>query len=406
MDSINWLSEHAIPFDLSGPEATAETLQDPLRNIVGNARAVALGESSHGTLEFSLVKRQLISILVNTLNFDVVTFERGLPEMRIFDDAMEDRDLLDDLIRKRMYRDFYPWGTEEVRDMLLWMSDKVSVHNRRLRLGGWDMQSSETAIQIVEDFAFANNLERALSEVRQIQNALRSTTVTASVLEAAMGAARECQEALSRSFDPGSSEEYAWVLRIAVVITQAIENRLLNLNLRQDHVTPAFMKAYLHRERSMAENAEWILGAHPGSRIILWGHDGHLSKEPDAMGGFLHEALGNDYVSVGFKFYEGSYSAGSIREDGSLDLEPRPCTAAAPPEGSLEWYLGQLRSEAFLLDLGAGDLPDWLGQPLPARSVGAVVPPDEFANTFPPAASVFDGIVFVRRSSSSRPLEH
>ena len=65
-ESVSWLREHGIPFDT--PEA-GHGFQDlePLREIIGDAQIVALGEGTHGTHEFFRMKHRLIEFLVREI---------------------------------------------------------------------------------------------------------------------------------------------------------------------------------------------------------------------------------------------------------------------------------------------------------------------------------------------------
>ena len=44
-------------------------------------------------------------------------------------------------------------------------------------------------------------------------------------------------------------------------------------------------------------------------RSVLWAHNGHVSRRPGAMGGFLSRRHGADMVVVGFAFHSGRYTA-------------------------------------------------------------------------------------------------
>jgi hypothetical protein len=56
----NWLRENAIPFDTTEPGSDFADLM-PLKEIIGDARIVALGEATHGTHEFFQMKRLILS---------------------------------------------------------------------------------------------------------------------------------------------------------------------------------------------------------------------------------------------------------------------------------------------------------------------------------------------------------
>ena len=90
----------------------------------------------------------------------------------------------------------------------------------------------------------------------------------------------------------------------------------------------------LHRDRSMAENAEWILRQNPGARMVIWAHNWHVSRVPEAMGTQLAAKFGKDYLVVGQIFHEGAYSARAASG------QPLSTCAAVPSfPGTIEYML-------------------------------------------------------------------
>src|SRR5262245_16373273 len=75
----DWIGEHAVP--LKGVEAGIgyEDLA-PLRELIGNARVVGLGEATHGTREFFQLKHRLFEFLVSELGFTLFLIEAGFGE--------------------------------------------------------------------------------------------------------------------------------------------------------------------------------------------------------------------------------------------------------------------------------------------------------------------------------------
>lgn len=81
----------------------------------------------------------------------------------------------------------------------------------------------------------------------------------------------------------------------------------------------------LSREVSMARNIKWILDRAPqGAKIILWAHNGHVGRDPDALGARLTEMYGKQMVVLAFTTSAGQYNA-----EGKTGIETFPLTA--PP---------------------------------------------------------------------------
>ena len=73
------LREEVIPFDGSHLVLPHDDLE-PLREIVGHARVVALGENTHGTRDFFEMKARILRFLVEEMGFDAFAIEATWPE--------------------------------------------------------------------------------------------------------------------------------------------------------------------------------------------------------------------------------------------------------------------------------------------------------------------------------------
>jgi erythromycin esterase-like protein len=114
---------------------------------------------------------------------------------------------------------------------------------------------------------------------------------------------------------------------------------------------------YSLRDQQMADNLFWLMARHPGERLIVLAHNGHIRRdavpllcdEPAhqhgtetalAMGQVVARALGSDFVSIGI-----SAAAG---QSGLTRGEPKPVPVAT--ERSLEFPALGLTTEWLFLD--------------------------------------------------------
>src|SRR5215831_14961123 len=51
-----------------------------------------------------------------------------------------------------------------------------------------------------------------------------------------------------------------------------------------------------YRDQAMATNIDRILQQNPGARLVLWAHSYHVSRTAGAMGSYLADGHGADYV--------------------------------------------------------------------------------------------------------------
>lgn len=78
---VQLLKDHVIPFSCPLPAEQEGEMLDQI--IPGSAEVVLLGESTHGTLEFYQLRRQLTRHLVQNRNFRVILIEAEWPDIYI-----------------------------------------------------------------------------------------------------------------------------------------------------------------------------------------------------------------------------------------------------------------------------------------------------------------------------------
>src|SRR5262245_33063476 len=160
-------------------------------------------------------------------------------------------------------------------------------------------------------------------------------------------------------------------------------------------------EGYAVRDSSMADNVDWIL-AHepPGTKIVLWAHNGHVSRRESWMGWHLANRHGADMVTLGFATYSGQYRAiakGGLRADNVL---------AVPESDGLERRCHATGMPRFILDLRRSGsdaaAKEFLGTPRQMRSIGAMAMPPEQQFYDADIDRLYDAIVYVDSTTASR----
>ena len=81
---IAWLDEHVVPLITCEAGHGFDDLE-PLGAVIGDARIVGLGESTHGTREQFQMKHRLVEYLVEELGFTWFAVEASTPEAHRLD---------------------------------------------------------------------------------------------------------------------------------------------------------------------------------------------------------------------------------------------------------------------------------------------------------------------------------
>lgn len=128
MDPLaDYLDRHANRLTTLDPDADDDSDLEPLLDIVGDARVVALGESMHRIHEFYLVRHRIFRFLERRAGFTALVLESGFPEGLLLDrwvgegGARSIRDLLGRGVT-------YHFGKcQEMLDQAAWMRGRALV---------------------------------------------------------------------------------------------------------------------------------------------------------------------------------------------------------------------------------------------------------------------------------------
>ena len=431
---VAWAREYAIPIATIEPGRGFEDLQ-PLKDIVGSARVVGLGESVHAAHEFYRVRHRLLEFFVEELGFTAFAMETGFTEaVKINDYVLGRREE-----PESWKGNWFTWGfgyEEELIELVHWMRryNEDPAHGRKLHFYGLDVptlysspltaiegvwtyleevdpdyaaSSRHTLLPLVEPFLGQGGGVRRVSfdKYKQLPEEAHAA-YTAAIAELIARFETWRVYYIHRS----SEEAYAWAYRQAVFSRQldrgfrdliVFEDLITGLpsdadppsvgGLRVERVSP--------RDAGMAENLMWALQREgPDGRIVVWAHNTHLQKSPmlwrrgsmTTLGEYAESMLGADYLSIGFTYSQGTPS-------GWVSYQTE--ISKPSPPGSLDEGLGMVGLPLFLLDLRdaprEGPVHEWLNQEREQR--GSALPPHQVN-----PAKAWDVLFHIDRISPAR----
>lgn len=379
------LRRYVYPLRTCEPDGGDTQDLDILRQLVGECRAVGLGENTHGTSEVFKMKDRIIRYLAENCGFDIFALEANMPECYQLNNYTVGG--IDNPIRLLIGIYMWPWRTHEMLNMIEWMK-AFNASEPRITFTGVDMQNYNGPILRLQPIFEKNPSDKNL--VEKIKDKLhriypRPFQIDGELAEDIDSDLEELKTRIEAKNRPPMQR--AWALQNIELLHQFLSQK----------------KDPDWRDRGMADNLLWILRNNPGSKAVVWAHNGHINclKQVDilhrSMGGFLKKSIGDDYRTFGFVGYEGSYTAW---KNGLQSFE----LPKAHP-GTLEYVLGQLDEPLFILDLKKMHEEDssclqWLGN-LEFREVGAT--PEIFYNT--QISDMFDYLIFIRNTSASHMIQ-
>lgn len=375
------------------------TFLDPL---VGEARIVALGESSHGTAEDFRMKHRIIRYLVERKGFTVVAFEGSWAATDLLDAYVKGGPGTAAAGLDRL--GFWTWRTEEVRDLVEWMrSTNAGKPSKPLSFTGFDMQDMENPVRcLTEGLAKLPEADRTAvlslypaeadrgGEKLRALDAARLAELLADANEA-VSRLEARREAIAAATSAKDYERLRQCARIIVQLVEDLDEGLSNA----------------HRDRSMAANVRWLADtAYPGEKIVLWAHNAHVGTRPGWMGGHLRETFGTDMVVLGFASHHGEVRAVALK-DGTMQMAAGPVTHTLGPvvPNSLDDILDAVGLPFFVADLrqapAGGALAQWLARPQLETSIGAGYDPAGINASPSLVGASYDAIVFIAESSAA-----
>lgn len=405
---IAWLRQAAIAFQTVDPAASHDEL-GALRDVIGDARVVVLGEANHGAREFFLLKHRLVRFLVEEMGFNTFAMEATWPESNLVDDYLATGRGEPEVLLSRLY--FWIWNTREVLDLIEWMRQyNRSAGGRRIRFGGFDIQYPRMAMdQVVE---FAGRVDTAAAAwvvgryacfrpyVNELDGSFRrlwdyTLRLTGRAKLECRARAQEVYDTLlarrTRFVAATSPLEFERALQSSRIVVQ---NQHMRFNSVADQDT---------RDMYMAENALWLIRqSGPQARVVIWTHNFHAADQHSpwrSMGSYLREALGQELVLVGFSLYEGSFNA-----DNPLTGERGPQRLPPARAGSYEHVFHRAGLPRLMLDLrrleGAPEeMARWLRGPQRFRSIGTLFRPDRSYVYESPLSSEYDVVIHFEHST-------
>ncbi len=403
---VEWVSEHIIAFeslDSSLPGADLESL----REAIGSARVVGVGESRHDTREQLLLKGLLVRHLIEDLGFRALILEESFPHAESLDRYVTSGE--GDL-RGLMNRlaGWYLWDTEEMLELVQWVRqfNEGCKPGQKVRIFGMDITAPAVGVQGVIDFLHIAGTDIQL-DAAKLGLDLQRGDFWPSTWERYAALSNERRGELGESYDEliealrlgrarlvasSSEKEYERALLLAEI--GRMGNALFSSADRQE--------GGAIRERGMAQTVLWILDREiVGEKAIIWAHNLHVAKSPfrmpglaegtlEPMGVQLSEELGEAYIAVGGTFGKGSYRP---------DLPPGERVFEVVPEDVMDGALDGVRVPIFLIDLRGveenSEAARWLQEDRGWRAQ------DSRAVLVPSAA--FDLVYFVGNISRSQP---
>lgn len=375
---------------------------------------ILLGESSHGTSEYYLMRAKITKQLIKQGSISFVAVEGDWAPI-----AHLNRYVLaktDSSAREIMQNfDRWPtwlWANEEFLLFVEWLreyNDSVTPE-QRVGLYGIDVYGQWQAMDELKSYIsqnFADELPSLVSHLSCFGSFDRDEQLYAAAV-ARRGAS--CQSSVESvvqllvELDDGSLEHFS-----ALQNARAIKGseRFFRLSVRRG---PA---AWNSRAEDFFNNVMHIKNFYgEGSRAVVWAHNTHVGDSRATsmaqqrqinIGSLARQFLGADNVRIlGFSTAQGTVVAGRDW-GGSYQVMDIP----SPQPGSLESYFADQELAAFFVNLSAEFAPEsLLASSIPHRAIGVLYRPENERGNYVATVTTqrYDGMVFLKSTEALEPI--
>ncbi len=423
------LAVSAAAVDAPGGVPPTEVLDD----LVGDARIVLIGESSHGTHEFYAARAEITKWLIEHKGFTAVAAEADWPDayrVNRFVHGLPGDDSAEEALSGFQRFPAWMWRNDVVRDFVTWLRRHNENADRKAGFYGLDLYSLHRSMD--EVIGYLDRVDppaaaRARSRYACFDHASPDDG-QAYGYAAAFGAGPSCEhEAVAQLVDV-HRHAIQYLSRDGVVAEDELfcaQQNAQTVRNAEEYYRSMFrgrVTSWNLRDKHMAQTLDALLAhldRHPGARagkparIVVWAHNSHVGDARATevggdgqltLGQLAREKYGADCRLIGFSTYSGTVTAASEWGGDAFLKTVRPALA-----GSVEELFHETGRDAFLIAMhDSGPAAEALEVVRLARAIGVLYLPEterqsHYYHVRP--ADQYDAMIHIERTRALQPLE-
>lgn len=366
---------------------------------------LALGESTHGTKEFNIVKDCIIRNQILHNQVKIVAMETDFCSLLGLNSFLLNNKIPLDSTESEFYHSgiYGIYYTKEVLAMITWIKQynlACKEEKEKVKLYGLDMQDPFSITQVILDSfpqlrSLNNNILEKIKELNQLyysrQEQPLSNSAKAAYIELADSLASLIPQQVTGK-NAAALLQYAELLKQTISIRQGIKQS----------------RQIAKRDEYLAANAVWIFKnvGYAGDKMIVWSHNGHIAHATlegrKCMGDFLREQFGPKYYAVDFLFGEGSVRIYDFKNEKKYRPFYYP---SAAHQKSIEYVLKNAKNPLFFLEVRHNTnqfIHSFFENNTYQRVIGASYQEDVDKDYVKmPVLKCFDGIVFINKANAA-----
>lgn len=403
--------------------------------LIGDARVVLIGESSHGTHEFYRARADITRLLIEHAGFTAVAAEADWPDAyrvnRFVRWQSEDR-TADEALGGFERFPAWMWRNDVVRDFVDWLRQHNMGREATAQTGfyGLDLYSLHRSMQAVIDYL--DTVDHVAAARARHRYACFDQTAgddgQAYGYAAAFGAGESCERQAVSQLVEIQRNRLAFLHRDGALAEDELFCATQNAATVRD--AEAYYRAMFRgrvdswnlRDTHMADTLDALLrhlddqrGTPGSTRIVVWAHNSHVGDAratevgtdgQQTLGQLVRERIGRACRLIGFTTHRGTVTAAS---DWGGPSERKAVRAGLP--GSVEELFHDTGEPSFLVRMDQGHSPevaDVLKGVRLHRAIGVIYRPEterhsHYFHVRP--ADQYDALIHLDATTALTPLE-
>jgi erythromycin esterase-like protein/predicted phosphoribosyltransferase len=409
-------------------------LRETLEELVGDARVVLIGESSHGTHEFYEARAAITKWLIEKKGFCAVAAEADWPDAYRVNRYV--RGLGEDESADKALSGFerfpaWMWRNTVVRDFVDWLRIRNRRHasngQRQAGFYGLDLYSLHRSME--EVISYLDKIDpKAAARARERYACFDHASADdgqAYGFAAAFGAGPSCENQAIEQLVDIQRNAFAYARRDGLLAEDELfyaEQNAQTVRNAEEYYRAMFsgrVNSWNLRDKHMAQTLEALLkhlDRHhdvPSARIVVWAHNSHVGDARATevwadgqltLGQLVRQRYGEESRLIGFSTYSGTVTAASEWGGVAERKAVRPAL-----NGSIEELLHETGRSVFLVSTRINPEAEApLSDVRLGRAIGVIYRPEterqsHYFHVRP--ADQFDAMIHIDRTRALEPLE-
>jgi erythromycin esterase len=404
----NWVMEKAVKLtDITDTPEFRKLLQ-PVIDELKNHTVIGLGEGTHGTGEFTVLRALITRMLAEQNTINTICIENPFGSTWYLDSLLNSATVDLNGLMKETLLSIYQ--TTEFKQFLEWVRSYNAKSDHKLRLVGIDFSEIKHTAMLLQQKLAAfgiNDLSQVADSIYTCAAFQDSTWINMNNRRFKFNPKATVLNSVALYKHVKKLEDL--LTRYNIPQTELIKSCLLNFRHATDvFVKPAQGKAPASRDQLMAEMVN-LTNADNKKGIVVWAHNVHIGYEPTFEGGNgggmgrIIKDQHPDYFALGTCTASGTYSATKERFDTKQNLMSA-YKLPTPDKQSWENLFATSNAGAFYLDLRLNKQFQEVN--LKHRIIGYRVISKSLSSSYTSKniGNLYDAIFFIKNTNASNHL--